>query len=91
MRYVAKRPGLKQRLRPLIAGMPFMYRWVVERRTRQVRADFLKAWSKRGSDPATQQAARGCHLSASPVKTVDEVLQAIRSELNQTQGSSDAR
>ena len=91
MRYVARRPGLKQAVRPWVARMPFVYRWVVERRTRQIRADFLRAWSKQGSDPRTQASIKGCHLSATPVKTVDEVLQAIRDELGQTQGTPDAK
>jgi len=90
MRYVARRPGLKQKVRPWLARMPFIYRWVVERRTRQIRADFLTAWSKQGSDPRTQQATRGCQLGASPVKSVDEVLQAIRDELAQARDTSDA-
>ena len=91
MRYVARRPKLKQVIRPWIASVPFVYRWLVDRRAHQIRTDFLQAWSKQGSDPRTQQSIKGCHLSATPAKTVDQVLQAIRDELGQTQGTPDAK
>ena len=90
MRYVVKRPKLKQRIQHVISRMPFIYRWAVERRTRQIRADFLKSWLKQGSDPTIQVMARGTHLSGSTVKSVDEVLEAIRQEIKQTHGTSDA-
>lgn len=90
IRYVARRPGLKQRLRPLVARVPFVYRWVVERRTRQIRADFLKAWMKRDNPSIQIGGQGGFHLSTVPVRTTDEILQAIREELGQTRGEPDA-
>lgn len=90
IRYVARRPGLKARLRPLVARVPFVYRWVVERRTRQIRADFLKAWMKRDNPQVQIAGQSGFHLSAVPARSTDEVLQAIRKELGQSRGESDA-
>ena len=90
MRYVAKRPGLKQSLRPWIVRLPFIYRWVVERRKRQIRADFLKAWRTQGQHVGSHQSVRGCYLSVTPAKSVDDVLQAIRKELKDSRDHSNA-
>ena len=83
-RYVARRPSLKQRLRPLFARIPFLYRWIVEIRTRQVRADFLKAWMKQDKPQIPIGCQGGFYLSQTPVRTTDEILQMIRQELGQT-------
>lgn len=88
LRYVARRPGLKHRLRPWIVRVPFLYRWVVERRTRQVRADFLQAWMKRDTPHIPVGVQGGFYLSTIPARQTDEILQAIREELGSGQGNA---
>ena len=90
MRYVARRPKLKQHLRAWIARVPFIYSWLVIRRTRQIRADFLQAWHRQRHHAATYLSTNGCCLSVTPAKSVDEVLQAVRIELKDLSDCSSA-
>lgn len=91
MRYVAMRPGLKRILRPLIASFPFLYQWLVERRARQVHADFLQTLTKLEVPPSQNDVQGGFHLLTSSVRTTDQILNAIRQELGQSQGDSNGR
>ena len=90
IRFVARRPVLKRRLRSYIRQFPAVENWLLERRAAQLRADFSRAWSEKGVVPGSPQATNAdfSFKANSQVgqRSVDAILERIRAERRKING-----